>query len=302
MSDIHETADNLRDSWLRGNIFTVNTDLFLSNIFPLENDGHNVNSLLDTLCSDGHYNRAQQQWTNLLPTPENIDDLLAPFASVCNAIRDSCMAMIKDDVHCARMPCHWYARSGRDSKRPRIFGALDSPSQRIMDDIDRRRSTIEVLEQEAHHSPSENPEPDEKTRLLDVWWQRVQCPIEMITENDERSFSDAVGTLCRYMRRIFNRQLNRQFVIGLLVCGADVTVWLCDKSGLLGTSIPFNVHKSPETLVRVVAADVTTQACAVRVGHYNANDTRQSQHPGLYMGPCHTQRRLCLAIPYSLGD
>ncbi|TFY71661.1 hypothetical protein EVG20_g1347 [Dentipellis fragilis] len=254
MSDRHETADDFRDR-LRGNIFTVNTDLFLSNIFPLESDGHNVDAILGTFCRDGHYDRARQEWTQLLSVPEKTDEVLAPFASVCNAIRDACATMAKEDVFCAQMPCHWYACPSRDywSKRPKIFGGLDSPSQRIMEDIDRRRNMAEIPQQGAPHSASKNAEPDEKTRLLDAWWQRVQCPVEIIAENDEGSFSDAVSRLCRYMRRIFSRQLNRQFVIGLIICGLDMTVWLCDKSGLLGTSVPFNIHKSPEKLIRVIA-------------------------------------------------
>lgn len=46
-----------------------------------------------------------------------------------------------------------------------------------------------------------------------------------------------------YMRSILKEQLNRAFVYGLLLCQDELSVWLSDRSGVLGTQTPVNIHK-----------------------------------------------------------
>ncbi|EIN05074.1 hypothetical protein PUNSTDRAFT_137758 [Punctularia strigosozonata HHB-11173 SS5] len=66
--------------------------------------------------------------------------------------------------------------------------------------------------------------------------------------------SDGVLQLCRYMRLVLGEQLDRRFVLGLLLCGRKLLVWLCDRSGLIGTEDPIDIHSEPETFIRIIMA------------------------------------------------
>ena len=50
--------------------------------------------------------------------------------------------------------------------------------------------------------------------------------------------------LCSYIRQIFREQFDRRFVIALLLCGEELTLWFCDRIGLVGTIEPINIHKA----------------------------------------------------------
>ncbi|KAH9920415.1 hypothetical protein B0H21DRAFT_216485 [Amylocystis lapponica] len=50
------------------------------------------------------------------------------------------------------------------------------------------------------------------------------------------------------------RQVDRRFVHGLVFCKNEVPVLLCDRSGLLGTQTPFNIHEEPKKFIQVIVA------------------------------------------------
>jgi hypothetical protein len=92
------------------------------------------------------------------------------------------------------------------------------------------------------HAPSHHQIKD-LAKLLDIWWLRVHIPVEIKTKKDDKDVLDAVKQLCGYLRQILREQMDRRFALGLTFCGTDLSVWLCDRSGLLGTRTPINVHK-----------------------------------------------------------
>jgi hypothetical protein len=53
----------------------------------------------------------------------------------------------------------------------------------------------------------------------------------------------ALTQICRYMRQVLGEQLDRRFVVGLALCFDQLTVLLSDRSGILGTSTPINIHE-----------------------------------------------------------
>lgn len=78
--------------------------------------------------------------------------------------------------------------------------------------------------------------------MLGTWWLRVHVPVEIKTTADDKEVLAAVKQLCGYMKQVLREQMDRRFVLGLVFCGTDLSVWLCDRSGLLGTATPINVH------------------------------------------------------------
>jgi hypothetical protein len=88
-----------------------------------------------------------------------------------------------------------------------------------------------------HHQKKELEE------KLQTWWLRVHVPVEIKAKADDKEVLAAVKQLCGYLRQVLREQMDRRFALGLVFCGTDLSVWLCDRSGLLGTAIPINVHK-----------------------------------------------------------
>jgi hypothetical protein len=78
---------------------------------------------------------------------------------------------------------------------------------------------------------------------LSVWWRQIHTPVEFKTSTSEKDSNEAVNQLCYYLRMILREQLDRRFVMGLVVCFDQLTVLFNDRSGLLGTSTVINIHK-----------------------------------------------------------
>lgn len=53
----------------------------------------------------------------------------------------------------------------------------------------------------------------------------------------------AVLQLCSCLLQVLGNQLDRRFVIGMLLCGEQLSLWLCDKAGVVGTLEPIHIHK-----------------------------------------------------------
>ncbi|KAH9930551.1 hypothetical protein B0H21DRAFT_105693 [Amylocystis lapponica] len=88
--------------------------------------------------------------------------------------------------------------------------------------------------------------------LARVHWLRVHVPVEIKSDNSD--MAPAVGRLCRSMRQILREQVVRRFVLSLVFCMNEVSVWICDRSGLLRTQTPFNKHEEPKKSIQVIAA------------------------------------------------
>ncbi|EIN08098.1 hypothetical protein PUNSTDRAFT_144526 [Punctularia strigosozonata HHB-11173 SS5] len=56
------------------------------------------------------------------------------------------------------------------------------------------------------------------------------------------------------MRMVLSEQVNRRFVLGLLLCGTELSIWMCDRSGLVGTHRAFDIHESPLLFIRTIMA------------------------------------------------
>ena len=63
-------------------------------------------------------------------------------------------------------------------------------------------------------------------------------------QNNPEDFHTTIVQLCCYIRQILREQFDRHFVIALLLCGEELTLWFCDRVGLIGTIEPINIHKA----------------------------------------------------------
>ena len=63
------------------------------------------------------------------------------------------------------------------------------------------------------------------------------------------NWQDVVKQLFGYLRRILREQLDRRFVFGLTLGPDMMTVWLHDRSGVIGTKSAIDIHKVSETRI-----------------------------------------------------
>ena len=57
-----------------------------------------------------------------------------------------------------------------------------------------------------------------------------------------------------FLRLVLREQLDRRFAIALLLCGEELTILLNDRSGLVYTKTPINIHEKPLDFIQVIAA------------------------------------------------
>ena len=67
--------------------------------------------------------------------------------------------------------------------------------------------------------------------------------MEVKAKSNASELINAMNQNSRYMRYMFKEQLDRRFVVGLTLCRNDLMVFLCDRSGFLGTKTVINIHK-----------------------------------------------------------
>ena len=61
--------------------------------------------------------------------------------------------------------------------------------------------------------------------------------------NDIKELHETIVQLCSYIRQLLREQFDRRFTIALLLCRDELTLWFCDRVGLVGTIEPINIHE-----------------------------------------------------------
>ncbi|TFK65614.1 hypothetical protein BDN72DRAFT_845290 [Pluteus cervinus] len=100
------------------------------------------------------------------------------------------------------------------------------------------------------------------TDKLVAWWHRVHIPVEIrpstrsSADELDSTFSVEDNNLLGYMRQTFREQHDRQFMVGLLLCGTQLSIIHCDRSGVVSTKDPIDIHKNPKDFIRIIAGCV----------------------------------------------
>ena len=75
-----------------------------------------------------------------------------------------------------------------------------------------------------------------------LWWLQIVALVEMKRKPTDK-WEDVVNQLIGYQRRLLREQLDRRFVIGLVMGNSRMTIWIHDRSGVLGTVDSIDIHK-----------------------------------------------------------
>ncbi|KAF8919368.1 hypothetical protein CPB85DRAFT_1429982 [Mucidula mucida] len=177
--------------------------------------------------------------------------LYAPFIKVANAIRSAIKeaAEATNDLHDVAEWVEYDSQmpepSHSDAARPDCLLAHN------------------VSKFAAKNWPTDDGQPDAKEKAGDteeesitgvnIFTASVICAVEM-KRKDSQKVTDIVKQLIGHLRRILSEQLDRRFVFGLTIGPKHMTVWLHDRSGVLGTSESFDIHQDPHSFIRVIGA------------------------------------------------
>ncbi|CDO70324.1 hypothetical protein BN946_scf184843.g13 [Trametes cinnabarina] len=86
-----------------------------------------------------------------------------------------------------------------------------------------------------------------------LWWLQFVAVVEARSTPNQNEVK-LVLKLVDCLRSVMIEQKDRRFVLGILLSAAQASVWLHDRSGVLGMSVPVNVHENPKDFVHIIAA------------------------------------------------
>ncbi|GJJ10631.1 hypothetical protein Clacol_004858 [Clathrus columnatus] len=87
-----------------------------------------------------------------------------------------------------------------------------------------------------------------------IWWRQMIAVVEVKRQDGDQLYLGAFPQLCNYVRQIFRQQLDRRFVLGITISFNNISMWLCDRSGGMGMSKPYDIHEDPEAFVSMISA------------------------------------------------
>jgi hypothetical protein len=81
---------------------------------------------------------------------------------------------------------------------------------------------------------------------LIAFWCSVAVAVEVkpdnFTDYSRKEIQATIVQLAGYMRQMLREQHDRRFVFGLILFHDRLSVWYCDRSGLLGMENPIYIH------------------------------------------------------------
>ena len=229
------------------------TTQFLDNLLPVEKTI--IDKIFQSPDVQKLYDSQKRRWSNF-PEPgtdfkEN--SIYGPFNRIAEAIRLAA-EKLKKGTPSEMGPTTWadyHTRSPKthDSKaaqlRPDVLFALKLVADHAQSSAFQVRipfsdeSTI-VITENPQEEQAENP-----NVLQLIWWLQIIAAVEV--KRSESSWDDLIRQLIGYLRRILREQLDRRFVFGLTLGPATMTVWMHDRSGVIGTKTSIDIHKVSET-------------------------------------------------------
>ena len=216
-----EVEKELRQE-LYGAIF-VDTPCFLDTFFSVPPDI--ADRISETARTQGYHNGSR--WT-AFPEPNKHHyekELYGPFVKIANFITDECSTDTKFDLHWLSDPHR--SPTSVDAKaadvEPDIIGVLGFSKAAPAEAESRQKSERKPRDSKFPKAP----------------WRRVHVPMEVKRENVQWA---AALQLFKYIRQVFHESFDRRFVFGIVLARSNITVYLADRSGILGSET-FDIHE-----------------------------------------------------------
>ncbi|KAH6905818.1 hypothetical protein BKA70DRAFT_459715 [Coprinopsis sp. MPI-PUGE-AT-0042] len=103
--------------------------------------------------------------------------------------------------------------------------------------------------------PERNPGARSEEELMWYQWLMSVMVVE-IEPTDPSTYevtSDIIFQEAKHMKHILQEQHDRRFVFGIIIFHNKMTLWYCDRAGLLGTYDAINIQTDPDAFIEVMA-------------------------------------------------
>ncbi|PFH47550.1 hypothetical protein AMATHDRAFT_67567 [Amanita thiersii Skay4041] len=198
-------------------------------------------SVIDSVMSNC-YDQAAHKWKDFPAPKSNAPEskYYGPFECLANIVSQACKVHTPDALLGEWIDTHFQSPK-----------ELSDSTSKIQPDIvhvacpERFKQVTKAISE----SDSSNK------NKVKFWWQQIHVAVEIKKDYPTaQQLEEHVLQLCTYMKQMFQEQLDRRFIIGMLLCDDELYLWLLDRAGLVGTQKPINIHEEPKTSVQVLAA------------------------------------------------
>ncbi|CDO70322.1 hypothetical protein BN946_scf184843.g11 [Trametes cinnabarina] len=212
----------------------VATKDFLNNILPVDRQTLDrvYRAVVPTLYE-------KRRWKGF-PSPTakyKEEHLYQPFVDVANAI----MRSAKEVVPANENQVHQAVWKDYHTKAPQ---SLEPDAARIRPDC-----ALAMAIADAVISDSSVLNAKKET----LWWLQLVAVVEAKRDFDQKD-EDLIIQLLGYLRLMMVEQKDRRFTLSVFLSSTQVSVWLQDRSGVLGMDVPINIHQvHPMDFIHVIA-------------------------------------------------
>ncbi|KAK0200518.1 hypothetical protein DFS33DRAFT_1397272 [Desarmillaria ectypa] len=238
---------------LRFSTRATRLDDFLDIFFP---KCDSFSTLLNTLKSIGAYDASAGRWKSLPAQPRGSElPYYIAFADAANAIGQAACGQNEApkrfwlDRHSSKPKSFTHAAANR----PDVVNVLGNK-----DDWETLSEAILKAENNiAESGPDklDGPNDGKNLKKIQVSWVRTIVPVEIkpktVVKLEEAQ--KTIMQLCGYMRQILREQYDRQYVFGIILFHSSLSLWYCDRSGLVGADSNIDIHNEPDKFIRVIA-------------------------------------------------
>ncbi|KAG6863346.1 hypothetical protein C0993_011888, partial [Termitomyces sp. T159_Od127] len=248
VDDIKEDVE--RD--IKSTLATTDTEEFLEKKIPMIST---IDKSLAMLTANGKYSHSR--WAGfpegLLENPTASKKLLyESFSTISNAIVET---MPKECIRADIAYSYSHNSSPESLEVEPVAGRPDGVGVQTGTDITALEEKIQTQLDTASslqcvgaannkevHEKAHEKEKEHLIGLQRIWWMGIHVVYELRVENSELEQYSAVKQLVVYMRQVLIKQLDRRFVLGFVLLLDKLTLVLCDRSGVMMTGTPINIH------------------------------------------------------------
>ncbi|PFH46574.1 hypothetical protein AMATHDRAFT_7642 [Amanita thiersii Skay4041] len=200
-----------------------------------------------------HYSRSKHRWKSFPTLTKNTKErqYYQPFVKLANDVNKRCESTQtkQDALKGVWMDTHSISPQERGDSKSRIQPDI----VHVASAEHFKKATKDIYQ--THNDHDKKIAKKKLTSSLKFWWQQIHVLVEIKRKQpSKKKLQKHILQLCCYMRQMFQEQLDRRFIISLLLCGDELFLWLLDRTGLIGTQVSINIHEEPKMFIRVLTA------------------------------------------------
>ncbi|EAU82101.2 other/FunK1 protein kinase [Coprinopsis cinerea okayama7 len=246
---------------LEHNVRVCELQEFVNRLFPVNRD--KLANIVAKLKRS--HLLSESGWTGLPEQPGGAEiHYYKPYTEILEAITSAALRCGSEDED--HVPSIWLDRyesppqsnvENASKLRPDLNNLIFDPS------IDTKKQLADCLEEAcgAEASSSDDARASKRAKTqgesksaqsLVVSWLRTRGVAEIKAKYEQ--VGKTAVQLGTYLRQMLREQHDRRFVFGFIFFHRSLSIWYCDRSGLLGADRVINIDRNPELFIQVMAS------------------------------------------------